>query len=148
MINFFYRFLKEKEWSTALSWALRNGCAELIGVVSQKVLCEAKPNQIVQMRIFDAMSDKFLVTRELILLYKFYTMKRYQFRGDLREAVNILYELFVDNISPEEFHVILFDEMLKLLSTCIPYGLMGGGGSIPKNIVNFLIFFKIFLNKS
>lgn len=128
----------EKEWSTALSWALRNGSAELIGTVSQKVLCEAKPDQIVQMRIFDAMSDKFLVTRELILLYKFYTMKRHQYRGELRDAVDILYQLFVDNISPEEFHVVLFDEMLKLLSACTPYGLLGGGNNIPKNIVIFL----------
>lgn len=124
-----------------MSWALRNGTAELIGMISQKVLCEAKPDRIVQMQIFDAMSDKFLVTRELILLYKFYTMKRHQFRGELREAVNILHELFVDNISPEEFHVVLFDEMLKLLSTCTPYGLMGGGRNNQKNIVK--IFFVL-----
>uniref|UniRef100_A0A915D111 Nuclear pore complex protein Nup85 n=1 Tax=Ditylenchus dipsaci TaxID=166011 RepID=A0A915D111_9BILA len=124
------KFLREKEWSTSLGWALRNGSHELIDQVSHKVLINADPECIAQMRIFDAMSDTFLTTPELVLLYKFYTFKRHAVRGELKEAVADLHQLFIDNSSPAEFHAILFEEMIKMLSATLGNG-YGGDIQLP-----------------
>lgn len=69
------------------------------------------------MHVFDALSEQFVDCAELVLLYKFYTFKHRLLAGELRQAVQHLHELFVDNSSPAEFHVVLFEEMIRVLST-------------------------------
>lgn len=91
------------------------------------------------MRIFDAMSDAFLVSPELILLYKFYTFKRHLYRGELREAMVDLHQLFVDNSSPPEFHAVLFDEMIKILSANSMFG-TGKRGDVMVCLLCSIIF--------
>ncbi|KAI1728608.1 nup85 nucleoporin domain-containing protein [Ditylenchus destructor] len=131
------KYLMDKEWSTALGWALRNGSTELISHVARKLLVHSSPEQISQMRIFDAMSDAFLVSPELILLYKFYTFKRHLYRGELREAMVDLHQLFVDNSSPPEFHALptldknAVSDMFRALSMFEQYQKIRLGGDPP-----------------
>uniref|UniRef100_A0A914HU42 Nuclear pore complex protein Nup85 n=1 Tax=Globodera rostochiensis TaxID=31243 RepID=A0A914HU42_GLORO len=107
---------RQGEWSSALGWALQMGSNELTIHVSRRILEGAiSSDRIGQMRIFEALDDKFLNCSELILLYKFYTFKRLLVEGELRQAVHILHELFIDNSSPMEFHAVLFEEMIRIL---------------------------------
>lgn len=112
-----FRFLKDKEWSSALCWALRNGSVELISHVAHKVLYYSGASEIAQMRIFDSISESFLITPELLILWKFYNYKRCTLNGKLKEAITILHDLFIDNSAPDSFFVTLLHEMLRLLST-------------------------------
>lgn len=114
---FYYRFLNDKEWSSALCWALRNGSVELISQVAHKVLYYSEASEIAQMRIFDSISESFLITPELLILWKFYNYKKCTLHGQLKEAITILHDLFIDNSAPDNFFVTLLHEMLRLLST-------------------------------
>lgn len=110
-------YIRAAEWSSALGWSLRNGSVELISHVARRIFIEVRVERIARMRLFDALSEAFLVTPELVLLYKFYNYKRQQMEGHLAEAVDLLHELFVDNSTPVEFHVVLFEEMIRMLNT-------------------------------
>uniref|UniRef100_A0A183C9I0 Nuclear pore complex protein Nup85 n=1 Tax=Globodera pallida TaxID=36090 RepID=A0A183C9I0_GLOPA len=110
------RLCRQGEWSSALGWALQMSSNELTIHVSRRILEGAiSSDRIGQMRVFEALDDKFLNCSELILLYKFYTFKRLVVEGELRQAVHILHELFIDNSSPMEFHAVLFEEMIRIL---------------------------------
>lgn len=111
------KFLNDKEWSSALCWALRNGSVELISQVAHKVLYYSEASEIAQMRIFDSISESFLITPELLILWKFYNYKKCTLHGQLKEAITILHDLFIDNSAPDNFFVTLLHEMLRLLST-------------------------------
>jgi hypothetical protein len=69
------------------------------------------------MRIFESLADQFVDCAEFVLLYKFYTFKRHLIEGDLRQAVQILHELFLDNSSPTEFCIVLVQELCRILVT-------------------------------
>lgn len=86
--------------------------------VARQILQGAIPAaRIGQMRIFESMAEQFVSAAELVLLYKFYTFRRRLFDGELRQAIQLLHELFLDNSSPIEFHVVLCEEMLRILAT-------------------------------
>uniref|UniRef100_A0A914KYR5 Nuclear pore complex protein Nup85 n=1 Tax=Meloidogyne incognita TaxID=6306 RepID=A0A914KYR5_MELIC len=106
------------EWSTALNWALRmQNRNSLAAHVAKRILQGAIPSsKIGQMRIFESMADQFVDCSELVLLYKFYTFKRRLCEGNLRQAIQLLHELFIDNSSPIEFHVTLAEETARLLN--------------------------------
>ncbi|KAL7076009.1 hypothetical protein ACQ4LE_004267 [Meloidogyne hapla] len=106
------------EWSTALNWALRmQNRHSLAAHVAKRILQGAiQSSKIGQMRIFESMADQFVDCSELVLLYKFYTFKRRLSEGELRQAIQLLHELFVDNSSPIEFHVTLGEETARLLA--------------------------------
>ncbi|KAL3077243.1 hypothetical protein niasHS_013232 [Heterodera schachtii] len=107
---------RQGEWTSALGWALQMSSNELTVNVSRRILEGAiSPDRIGQMRIFEALDDQFVNCSELVLLYKFYTFKRLLLEGELRQAVHILHELFIDNSSPVEFHAVLFEEMIRIL---------------------------------
>lgn len=114
---FFNSFLQNKEWSSALCWALRNGSIELISQVATKVLYYSNASEIAQMRIFDSISESFLITPELLILWKFYNYKKFILLGQLKEGISILQDLFIDNNAPDNFFITLLHEMLRLLST-------------------------------
>ena len=85
--------------------------------VAKRILQGAIPSsKIGQMRIFESMADQFVDCSELVLLYKFYTFKRRLCEGNLRQAIQLLHELFIDNSSPIEFHVTLAEETARLLN--------------------------------
>uniref|UniRef100_A0A914L1J7 Nuclear pore complex protein Nup85 n=1 Tax=Meloidogyne incognita TaxID=6306 RepID=A0A914L1J7_MELIC len=106
------------EWSTALNWALRMQNRNYLAAhVAKRILQGAIPSaKIGQMRIFESMADQFVDCSELVLLYKFYTFKRRLCEGNLRQAIQLLHELFIDNSSPIEFHVTLAEETARLLN--------------------------------
>jgi len=111
-----FKFIRECEWSSALNWALITDLKDLQSQVARKVLLNVSSERIGQMRVFDALSEQFIASPELIILYKFYLFKKHLTNGELRLATGLLHELFVDNYCPLEFHAILFDEMIKLLA--------------------------------
>ena len=120
--------MRECEWSSALSWALLTNSTDLQSNVARKVLLSVSPERIGKMRVFNALAEQFITSPELILLYKFYLLKRHLANGELRQATGLLHELFIDNCSPLEFHAILFDEMIKILAIFRSNGDIGSNG--------------------
>lgn len=129
------KFCRQGEWSTALHWALRmhsGGGNELAAQVARRILQGAIPaSRIGKMRIFDSMAEQFMESAELVLLYKFYTFKRYLADGELRQAAQLLHELFLDNSSPTEFHVTLCQELVHMLGTFQQHSPISQHQSVP-----------------
>lgn len=96
--------------------------------------------KIGQMRIFESMADQFVDCSELVLLYKFYTFKRRLSEGELRQAIHLLHELFIDNSSPIEFHVTLAEEAARLLGAFQQE--LISTEAIDPNTVSKLIYFE------
>lgn len=110
---------------------------ELTVQVARRILQGVIPSErIGQMRIFEALAEQFVDCAELILLYKFYTFKRLLLEGETRQAVQRLHELFIDNSSPTEFHLVIFEEMVQILAK-FQRPLVGLDALAPENMVRF-----------
>lgn len=61
--------MDEHSWSAALNWALLNESLDLITQVANKVLLNSTPEQISEMRMFDAVSAFYRSVHNLRMAY-------------------------------------------------------------------------------
>ena len=99
-----------------MNWALRNGNIDLIDDIAQQILENLDGDQFENMRIFDSLSDRFLVTPDLLVISKFYNYKKKINEGDLFAGISIIHELLLSNSPPDRFFLTVLQEASRLLN--------------------------------
>ncbi|KAK6736912.1 hypothetical protein RB195_019542 [Necator americanus] len=113
-----YRYLREGEWSAALSWALRGGRGPALDTAVNQIVWHAEKNELATLSLLDHLADYVaeLESPSLAFLFNYYRFHRSLSVGDVRIAAPILVSLISSTNVPLAFHKILFGYLLLILA--------------------------------
>ncbi|ETN81749.1 hypothetical protein NECAME_08289 [Necator americanus] len=111
-------YLREEEWSAALSWALRGGRGPALDTAVNQIVWHAEKNELATLSLLDHLADYVaeLESPSLAFLFNYYRFHRSLSVGDVRIAAPILVSLISSTNVPLAFHKILFGYLLLILA--------------------------------
>uniref|UniRef100_A0A158PBP1 Nuclear pore complex protein Nup85 n=1 Tax=Angiostrongylus cantonensis TaxID=6313 RepID=A0A158PBP1_ANGCA len=113
-----YRYLREEEWSSALSWAMRGGRGHSLDIAVNRIVWQAKKDTLATLSALDHMADYVaeLGSHSLAFLFNYYRFHRSLSAGDMRSGVPLLVSMIISPNVPQSFHKVLFGYLMLLLS--------------------------------
>ncbi|RCN43548.1 hypothetical protein ANCCAN_10447 [Ancylostoma caninum] len=113
-----YRYLREGEWSAALSWALRGGRGPALDTAVNRIVWHADKSEMATLSLLDHLADYVaeLESPSLAFLFNYYRFHRSLGLGDVRSAAPILVSLISSTNVPQSFHKILFGYLMLILA--------------------------------
>ncbi|WKX94786.1 hypothetical protein Q1695_011783 [Nippostrongylus brasiliensis] len=119
-----YRYLRDNEWSAALSWALRGARGPALDNVVSRIVCYAEKSGtscIANLSLLDHLADYVMEINSpsLVFLFNYYRFHRSLSAGDVRSHAPLLVSMITSPNVPRSFHEILF-RYLKLILADAP----------------------------
>ncbi|KHJ97202.1 hypothetical protein OESDEN_02818 [Oesophagostomum dentatum] len=113
-----YEYLREGEWSAALSWALRGGRGPALDTAVNRIVWHADKDELASLSLLDHLSDYVaeLESPSLAFLFNYYRFHRFLKMGDVRSAAPVLVSLISSTNVPLCFHKILFGYLMLILA--------------------------------
>ncbi|VDO73752.1 unnamed protein product [Heligmosomoides polygyrus] len=137
-----YRYLREEEWSAALSWALRGGRGPALDNTVNRIVTYAEKSGdiecIASLSLLDHLGDYVaeLGSASLAFLHNYYRFHRSLCAGDVQSDASLLVSMITSPSVPRSFHKILF-RYLQLILVDTPQVEIP-----PENIYELISFFR------
>ncbi|XGW09750.1 hypothetical protein V3C99_011766 [Haemonchus contortus] len=113
-----YRYLRDGEWSAALSWALRGGRGPALDTAVNRIVWHADKSEIASLSILDHMADYVaeLGSPSLAFLFNYCRFHKSLSAGDVRSDAPLLVSLITSPNVPQSFHKVLFGYLMLILA--------------------------------
>ncbi|KJH44509.1 Nup85 Nucleoporin [Dictyocaulus viviparus] len=113
-----YHHLREKEWCSALSWALRGGRGRALDIAVDKIVRCVEKDKLASLSVLDHMVDYVaeLESPSLAFLFNYHRFHRSLSTGDIRSNVPLLVSMITSPNVPQCFHNVLFGYLMMILA--------------------------------
>ncbi|CAO4360789.1 unnamed protein product [Caenorhabditis nigoni] len=120
------RYLKQNEWSAALSWALKTGSKKTIDWTVSRIVSASSKDELAALRVLSSITNNSVLSLpSLTFLYSYQRFVKMMHSGDVLDCVQNLIPLIMMPDVPTQYYYDLFGYLITIIKedgrTGIPF---------------------------